>query len=107
MTGDGLDRLLALPGADYACAVDADGRALRAVGADAGPADALLEWGRQTASVSTARERELEDVMITSTSAYHLVRRCPLRDAEQAWVYVRVARDRGNLALTRRCLAGL
>ncbi len=106
--GVALGALLAVPGVRYACAADgATGQRLDERGEDAGTALAVLEWGRRIASVSHARGRDLDDLMITSATAYHLLRPVPAGAAGTVWVYVRAARDGGNLAATRRVLAGL
>ena len=105
-TAVGLEPLLALDGVENVSLADDEGRVLSARG-DAGAAGLVLRWGRDVRAVSRARARDLEDLMITSTSAYHLLRRLAVDDADPAWVYVRVGRAEGNLALTRRRLAML
>ena len=98
--------MLALDGVENVSLADDDGRLLSERG-DAGAAGLVLGWGRDVRAVSRSRARDLEDLMITSSSAYHLLRRVAVDGAEPAWVYVRVGRAEGNLALTRRRLAML
>lgn len=102
--------LAALPGAEYVLALDVDGERVRGESGGApGPALAVLGWARRVADVCHERRHDLEDLVLTTDTAFHLVRLvAPERDAgEPVWVTVRIDRARGNLAWSRRALAGL
>ncbi|HEY2193231.1 MAG TPA: hypothetical protein VGH76_13180, partial [Actinomycetospora sp.] len=109
-----LEGLAALPGAEYVLAVDAGGERVRGEwGGPPGPAMAVIDWARRVAEVSHGRRHELEDLVLTTDTAFHLVRLVAppaaddQRDPAPLWVSVRVDRSRGNLAWSRRALAGL
>ncbi|WP_433802694.1 hypothetical protein [Actinomycetospora sp. CA-084318] len=96
-----------LPGARHVLVVDAAGDHVR--GELGGPADAdpaILAWARRIADVSRERGRALEDVVLTTETAHHLVRTVP-GVGEDLWVVLRIDREHGNLALARRALAGV
>ncbi|PVZ11721.1 hypothetical protein [Actinomycetospora cinnamomea] len=97
-----------LPGLAHACLLDASGgRVLAEIGADEGGATAaVLAWGHRAGAVATDRGRTLEDLIVTTDVAYHLVRAVG-GVADGPWVYLRVRRDEGNLALARRRLAAI
>ncbi|MDL5159367.1 hypothetical protein [Actinomycetospora termitidis] len=100
--------LVDLPGARYVLVVDASGERVR--GELGGPPEAdlaVLTWARRLADVSRERGRAMEDVVLTTESAFHLVRAVPEVRGEDVWVALRIDRERGNLALARRALAGL
>jgi hypothetical protein len=104
-----LEGLAALPGAEYVLAVDAGGDRVRGEsGGPPGPAMALIDWARRVADVSHERRHDLEDLVLTTDTAFHLVRLVAPRPGNGLlWVTVRVDRARGNLAWSRRALAGL
>ena len=97
-----------LPGLLHACLLDENGgRVLAEVGTDEGTAAAVLAWGRRAGGVATDRGLTLEDVIVTSDVAHHLLRAVDGARSRGSWVYLRVDRDRGNLALARRRLAAV
>ncbi len=107
-----VDGLAALPGAEYVLVVDAEGERVR--GETGGPPEAdlaVLAWARRVASVSRERRQTFEDLVLTTDTAFHLVRMVPVDpgapESDAAWVTVRIDRARGNLAWSRRTLAGL
>jgi hypothetical protein len=106
-----VDGLAALPGAEYVLAVDVEGHRVRGeAGGPPGADLAVLDWARRVAAVSHERRRTLEDLVLTTEHAFHVVRLVPLDPGTQdaaAWVSVRLDRARGNLASARRALAGL
>lgn len=109
-----LEPLRALPGVAHALLIETDGgtgrggrRVLAEVGADEGTADAVLAWARHAGAVAVERELALDDLIVTSDVAYHLLRALGGPPARGPWVYLRVHRDGGNLALARRSLARL
>jgi len=111
MFGELLRDLLAHTGAEYCCVADpVQGKVLEEAGLQSGAQSetslAVLGWGAG-AEVFLRRSGsdELDDLIVTTQAAYHLVR--PLEaDADQPLlVYLRVDRKRGNLALARRGLA--
>ncbi|MEJ2866648.1 hypothetical protein WCD74_02655 [Actinomycetospora sp. OC33-EN08] len=105
---DAVAALIDLPGARYVLVVDASGERVR--GELGGPPDAdlaVLTWARRLADVSRERGRAMEDVVLTTATAFHLVRAVPDVRGEPVWVVLRIDRERGNLALARRALAGL
>ncbi len=105
-----VEGLAVLPGAEYVLALDVDGERVRGESGGApGPALAVLGWARRVADVCHERCHDLEDLVLTTETAFHLVRLvAPERDAgEPVWVTVRIDRTRGNLAWARRALAGL
>jgi hypothetical protein len=100
-----LQELLRLPGATYCCAVEQDsGQLLGEAGRDRGAADEVLPWGRTAAGFLAADGDDLDDVMMTSRRAYHLVRRLDGHPSPLL-VYLCLDRSRANLALSRRELA--
>lgn len=103
-----LEPLRDLPGLVHACLLDEGGHVLAEIGTDGGTAGAVLAWGRRAGGVASDRGLALEDVIVTSDAADHLLRAvdsaAPIRGS---WVYLRVDRDRGNLALARRRLAAV
>ncbi len=101
-----LPGLIALPGASYVCVVDGSGRVVderTEGGADAAPSAAA--WVEATRSGFPGQVAELHDVAVTTQNSFHLLR--PVPGSADAWVYLRVRRGRGNLALARRGLAAL
>jgi hypothetical protein len=96
-----------LPGLSHACLLEPGGHVLAEIGADEGAAAAaVLAWGRRAVAVATDRGRTLDDLIVTTDAAYHLVRAIGgLVDGP--WIYLRVRRDGGNLALARRQLAAI
>lgn len=74
-------------------------------GAVPGDAAAVLGWGSAEIGAG-APGRSLEDAVITTGEAYHLVRVLSRGDAALL-AYLRVDRVRGNLALARRALLAL
>ena len=111
MFGELLRDLIAHTGAQYCCVADAAvGKVLEEAGvqpgAQAGTSLAVLGWGAGAASfLATAADDEMDDLIITTRSCYHLVR--PLGEGEdrRLLVYLRVDRHRGNLAVARRGLS--
>ena len=105
---EALDLVRDLPGLLHACLLDENGgRVLAEVGTDEGTAAAVLAWGRRAGGVATDRGLALEDVIVTSDAAHHLLRAVDGAPSRGSWVYLRVDRDRGNLALARRRLAAV
>ncbi|ANY06692.1 hypothetical protein [Pseudonocardia sp. HH130630-07] len=101
-----LGRALDTPGARYARLTDpASGSVVAARGTpapDAGPAAAVTGW----AAAEEASGHPLDDAVITTDTAYHLVRTLP-GDRAPLLVYLCVDRTHGNLALARRTLVSL
>ncbi|WP_433788067.1 hypothetical protein ACQPX6_14810 [Actinomycetospora sp. CA-101289] len=97
-----------LPGLSHACLVDeSDGRVLAAIGADdEGTVAAVLAWGRRAGAVAADRGRTLDDLIVTTDAAHHLLRAVG-GSPEGPWAYLRVRREDGNLALARRQLAAV
>jgi hypothetical protein len=96
-----------LPGLAHACLLDeTDGRVLAAIGTDEGTVAAVLAWGRRARAVATDRGRALDDLIVTTDAAHHLLRAVG-GPAPGPWAYVRVRREHGNLALARRQLAAV
>ncbi|HWN27921.1 MAG TPA: hypothetical protein VNP37_13220 [Actinomycetospora sp.] len=79
---------------------------LAAIGADEGTVAAVLAWGRRAGAVATERGRALDDLIVTTDAAHHLLRAVG-GPAQGPWVYLRVRREDGNLALARRQLAAV
>ncbi|MDD7937502.1 hypothetical protein PHK61_03605 [Actinomycetospora lutea] len=105
-----LQSLRDLPGLAHALLTDTDPeghdrRVVAEIGTDEGTAAAVLAWGRRAAAVATDRDLALDDVIVTTDTAHHLLRAVGTPSA--GWIYVRVHRDGGNLALARRRLAAL
>lgn len=102
-----LDPLADLPGLAHALLTDTDAeghdrRVLAEIGTDEGTAAAVLAWGGRAAAVAHDRDLALDDVIVTTDAAHHL-----LRVVGSGWVYLRIRREDGNLALARRRLAAL
>ncbi|MDT7745786.1 MAG: hypothetical protein QOE59_4864 [Actinomycetota bacterium] len=81
-TSDALTRfvagLAALPGAEYVLAVDAAGDRVRGEAGGPPRADlAVLDWARRVAAVSQERRHALEDLVLTTERAIHVVRLVP------------------------------
>jgi hypothetical protein len=105
-----VEGLAALPGAEYVLAVDAEGDRVRGEAGGPPTADlAVLTWARRVATASRERRHALEDLVVTTERAFHVVRLVDPdgRGSGAAWVSVRIDRERGNLASSRRALAGL
>ncbi|MHC1557518.1 hypothetical protein ACR9E3_01095 [Actinomycetospora sp. C-140] len=107
-----LEPLHELPGLTRATLVDASGdHVIADLGDDEDTRDdtvaAVLAWGRRAATVAVDRELVLDDLIVTTDAAHHLLRRLDTPAAPGAWVYLRVRRDQGNLALARRRLAAV
>ncbi|MCD2192004.1 hypothetical protein LQ327_01185 [Actinomycetospora endophytica] len=98
--------LTALPGGEALCVVDDAGRRLAETG-DVGDASALLEWVRHLGTVAGARGEALDDVVVVASPAYHLLRRVTSDGGSPIWVYLRLRRPGGNLAMARNHLADL
>ena len=99
-----LSALFDLPGARYLLVVEesGDGDRVRAELGGAPEADlAVLTWARRVAGVAHERGNEFTDVVLTTASAFHLVRPLPA----DRWVVLRLDREEGNLAVARRALA--
>jgi hypothetical protein len=106
-----LQGLLTTPGATYCCIADGVlGKVLDSVGAeDSDGPDvplAVLGWGATAAGfLATAADDELDDLILTSRRAYHLVRQFESSSGHPLLIYMRLDRGRANLALARRGLA--
>ena len=102
-----LEPLRDLPGLAHASLLDEGGHVLAEIGTDGGTAGAVLGWGRRAGGVASDRGLALEDVIVTSDAAHHLLRAVDGAPSRGSWVYLRVDRERGNLALARRRLAAV
>jgi hypothetical protein len=102
-----LEPLRDLPGLAHACLLDEGGHVLAEIGTDGGTAGAVLAWGGRADGVASDRGLALEDVIVTSDAAHHLLRAVDGAPFRGFWVYLRVDRERGNLALARRRLAAV
>jgi hypothetical protein len=107
--GEAIQKLLVLPGSLYSCVADpATGQVVAEIGAEGslGASGAVLSWGADAARfLNAAAGDDLEDVMITSRRAYHLVRQVESGPSGRLLVYLCLDRARGNLAMARRELA--
>ncbi len=111
-----LDAAMAIPGAIGVCVVDcgtglslgAAGTAPDDVAAVAAGATAVVDAvTRATPFTSAAAADALEDLIVTSASGYHLLRRLPTGVGNQVVLYLWLDRDRGNLAVARLRLQDL
>lgn len=107
-----VQELLELPGAMYVCVMnESTGGVLSEFSqtdTTARPSDvALRDLARHLGSLSGVAAARLEDVMMTSDSAHHLVRRYSGPGAISALVYLRLDRRRANLGLARRAIGAL
>lgn len=111
-----LDHAMAIPGAIGACVVDyGTGVSLGAAGAVPDEADAVAAGAtavvgaitRATPFTSAAAEDALEDLIVTSASGYHLLRRLPTEFDGDVVLYLWLDRERGNLAVARLRLQDL
>lgn len=111
-----LDQAMGVPGAVGASIVDYRtgtclGRAGTAPDDDPGVAagvTAVLDALTRRAPFTSADPADaLEDIIITSRSGYHLIRRLPADHAGSVVLYLWLDRDRGNLAVGRRSLCAL
>ncbi len=106
-----LQELLRVPGANFCCIADgAMGKVLASAGAEAdgGPGVplAVLGWGATAAGyLAAAANDELDDLIVTSRRAYHLVRQLEGEAGQPLLIYMRLERPRANLAVGRRALA--
>lgn len=103
-----VEALTGLPGVEHVAVVDISGQhVLGEWGGPAGSADPLLARAREAAD-RTGR-RELEDVVSTTPSAFHLSRLVLAGPGhpESVWVGLRVDRSQGSLPWSRAALAGL
>jgi hypothetical protein len=88
------------------------GKVLASAGAaaDDGPGVplAVLEWGATAAGyLAAAASDEMDELIVTSRRAYHLVRKLDGGAGRPLLVYLRLDRARANLAVARRALAAL
>jgi hypothetical protein len=101
---EALSGLLDLPGFRYACVADPEsGRVIRESGSAPVVPETVLRWARE--ALDTFRgdpDDGLEDLILSSHAAYHLVRPIGPRSL---LLYLCVDRARSNLALSRRELA--
>jgi len=106
-----LQELLQVPGANYSCIADgATGKVLDSAGsapeAGSGVPLAVLGWGSTAAGfLAAAAGDELDDLIVTSRRAYHLVRQLDGRSGRPLLIYLRLDRTRANLAVARRALS--
>jgi hypothetical protein len=106
-----LRELLQIPGANFCCIADgAMGKVIGSAGSTpdegSGVALAVLGWGSTAAGyLSAAASDELDDLIITSRRAYHLVRRLDGRSGQPLLIYLRLDRQKANLAVARRALS--
>jgi hypothetical protein len=107
-----LEELLSDTGADYCCVADAAlGKVLDERGIEA-PGErmslAVLGWSATAAGfLAAAAADDLEDLIVTSRAAHHLVRQVGASSARPLLIYVRLDRRRGTLAAARRELAAV
>jgi hypothetical protein len=107
-----LQELLQVPGANFCCIADgAMGKVLASAGAtteSSGVPLAVLGWGVTAAGyLDAVAKDELDDLIVTSRRAYHLVRQLDGPAGELLLLYLRLDRPRANLAVARRALAGV
>jgi hypothetical protein len=105
-----VDALAALPGAEHVAVVDLAGtRVLGEWGGPAGSAQALLDRARRAAEPSRPGRRELDDVVSTTGTTFHLSRLILAGPGhpDSVWVAVRIDRARGSLTWSRGILSGL
>ncbi|WP_157647683.1 hypothetical protein [Actinomycetospora chiangmaiensis] len=103
-----VEALTGLPGVEHVAVVDVSGQhVLGEWGGPAGSADPLL--ARARAAADRTGRRELEDVVSTTPSAFHLSRLVLAGPGhpESVWVALRVDRSQGSLPWSRAALAGL
>ncbi len=101
---EAMSGLVDLPGFRYACVADPEsGRVIREAGSAPVVPETVLRWARE--ALTTFRDDPddgLEDLILSSHAAYHLVRPIGPRSL---LLYLCVDRARSNLALSRRELA--
>lgn len=106
-----LSELLGHAGAEYCCVADASlGKVVEEAGARSDEHEkaalAMLGWGSSAATLlSGSAADELDDLIVTTRRAYHLVRALDPGSGRPLLIYLRVDRRRGNLAAARRGLA--
>ncbi|MCD2191866.1 hypothetical protein LQ327_00485 [Actinomycetospora endophytica] len=102
--------LAVLPGAEHVAVVDVSGeRVLGEWGGPPGSAQVVIDRARRAADPSRPGRRELEDVVSTIGTAFHLSRLVLAGPGhpESMWVAVRINRVQGSLTWSRGVLAGL
>lgn len=113
---DYLERAMAVPGATGACVLDYQtGTCLGVAGevpedgpATAGGAAAVLAAATRLSPLTSAEPVDgLEDVLVTSGGGIHLLRALPGAFADTLALYLRLDRERGNLAVARLRLAAI
>lgn len=106
---DVLAEILQLRGAEYICLVDrTDGRIIGEAGSDYSVAlpGAVVKLERMAFEVVGSRPGdEIEDLVISSSHEYHLVRCVDSDDTPPLLLYLRLRRRSANLAVARRELA--
>jgi hypothetical protein len=108
-----LQELLNIRGVTYCCLADGVmGTVLDSAGTEErdepGVPMAVLGWGATAAGfLSTAAADEMDDLILTSRRAYHLVRQFEDGADHPLVIYLRLERRRANLALARRELAAV
>ncbi|GGJ95811.1 hypothetical protein GCM10010123_27130 [Pilimelia anulata] len=111
-----LNHAMTIPGARGASIVDyGAGTCLGTTGAApddhaaaaAGASEVMAAVTRTAPFTSATREDAMEDLIITSRSGYHLLRRLSTGFDARLVLYLWLDRDRGNLAVARRRLREL
>jgi hypothetical protein len=111
-----LNQAMAIPGAVGASVIDyGTGTCLATAGAAPDDHDAAAAGATAVMAAVTRRapftaadtDDSLEDLIITSTSGYHLIRRLPTGFDARLVLYLWLDRHRGNLAVARRSLQDL
>lgn len=99
--------ILRIPGAVYCGVVEqSTGEVLVEVAATSPLTAEVVEWAAAVAALpNTAVDHELHDVMITSRSSYHLVRRIAPAHGRPVLAVLVLDREAANLAVARRALA--
>jgi hypothetical protein len=104
---DVLVDLLRIPGARYCSVVDREsGDVFAELGTSPITPHVVVEWGVSAAKFLAAHPPDhLDDIMITSGQAYHLVRQVAAQSTRPLLIYLCLDRERANLAAARRELA--
>lgn len=106
---DEVRKLLELPGAMYVCVVDPSAGSLliefsRSDFLTRPSPEAIRELVELPSPLSRTGAIRLEDIIVTSDSAHHLIRKCGGPGTALVLVYLRLDRSRANLAMSRRAL---
>ncbi len=110
---ESLSKIMQLDGALGTCVVDSNSGMMLGADGNGGPVNLEIAAAGNTEVVRAKRKTmkalnlkdNIEDILITLRSQYHLIR--PLASNDALFIYVVLDKQRGNLAMARHQLAAV